>query len=191
MAYYYALTFDNELFKSTVKSYLVLAMESAIKSVMDGVKYWSYGDGRTIKKYTADFDGVEYVIETANVKAFIQEFGSGEKMNVSSNPFFSSYKNGPFWNPERNGSEIVGRPEGEYETPDWESGFGTTVKYSSGSRAGKRIPWLKGESPDPVISECMEEIHRATIYNFNTNYHPVIQEMINIGKFITRQKVTV
>ncbi|WP_133965101.1 hypothetical protein [Eubacterium limosum] len=191
MAYYYALTFDNELFKSTVKSYLVLAMESAIKSVMDGVKYWSYGDGLTIKKYAADFDGVEYVIETANVKAFIQEFGSGEKMNVSSNPFFSSYKHGPFWNPERNGSEIVGRPEGEYETPDWESGFGTTVKYSSGTHAGKRIPWLKGESPDPVISECMEEIHRATIYNFNTNYHPVIQEMINTGKFITRQKVTV
>lgn len=71
-------------------------------------------------------------VSAGGMGALITEWGSGSEMDLSNEGLYD-YIGGPYWNPARPDTTIVGRPEGAYVDLDGE------VHYSHGRWEGKDL----------------------------------------------------
>jgi len=115
-------------------------VKSSIKSEFDSYRHDLVNYG---------FSLIEGKVGSTSWKSFIEQYGTGSKMNPVMNVDFEWYRSSIYWNPARQGKAVVGRPEGEYDTLDWESVDGGTVtKYSSGNYEGQNLEELKTKMPN-------------------------------------------
>lgn len=106
-----------------------------------------------------DFDLEEAKIKSRNLiaskvvfyaEAIMDSFGTGSLMDKN-NPYLQEYIASGQWNPERNDTIIVGRPEGEYENI-----FGETVT-SGGFMAGVNIEGFANVKPPKYTIQNAEK----------------------------------
>lgn len=151
--------------------------KECIERVLLFTSFWNVEDGTTIRALEDYYTGKNgWIVSTDNAGAFIMEFGSGEYMDTS-NPDLQNYRNSTYWNPLRKNKTIVGRPEGEYMgvnyiTGQWEE------RYSTGSNAGKKIGFFKGEKANPQIQNMIDQINTLLTQRMKTEgYSRINDEM--------------
>lgn len=89
-------------------------------------------------------DEIEIIVGSDHWQSFLDNYGMGSLMaKESENPYLSEYKKSNFWNSFRYGNAIVGRPQGVYIVPNWESGDGYIPRKSSGNLQGVNLENLK------------------------------------------------
>lgn len=186
MASYIAGKFDHDSFRNYCKELLCDVFYDAIQSSVDNTKLWKQSQGGYVHFDKSDNTPI-YTVGTENAKAFIQEYGSGIHINEN-NPDLDNYRQ-KYWNPERHTNDIVGRREGPYMAPNWKTGIGETIEYSSGKLAGMPIfiggKQLEGQKANPVIDSLIKTIYEKIISAVDASVLPDLQRAINTGKFMT------
>lgn len=99
--------------------------------------------------------------------AALDEWGKGSGMDLL-NPALGDYMGGDLWNPLRDSTTIVGRPEGFYTNI-----FGERV-YSSGKLAGR--PLENSLPPSPPSHAMQTAMKWMESYRFRQKIRLVIQE---------------
>ena len=180
MAYCITTDMNIELFQSLLSEQLQSLLLSSIQEVIAaGYPYWSVDAGTTVE-YEADGMGiVGYKVSTDNARAFVLEFGSGEFMDES-NPYLSEYKRSVYWNkPFRTGPSIVTRPEGEYQSFNWETGR-PEIKEASGVMPPGFKTKFQGEAPNPQISKMLNHVKQVFLDKVRNDAAPLIRSVIEM-----------
>jgi len=175
-----AVWFDSKRCISQLSAYLGLALYKAAKEYLDLARsHMQTPEGAGSLQDISPND-VIYVAHAISVLvvggayAAMDNYGKGSLMDID-NPALEAYMNSDLWNPARETTEIVGRPESTYADI-----FGRTVK-SSGKREGQSLEPPHGPFEPMPPSHALEtaarwmeqeyfaEIvsHAISIFNFN------------------------
>lgn len=93
---------------------------------------------------------IEVKVGSTSWKAFLENYGTGSKMDKEFNPFIHGYWGEKYWNPLRLGKTVVGREKGWYKTLDWETNnpVKEVWRYSEGNYAGENLEEIKKTMPN-------------------------------------------
>ena len=128
-------------------------------------------------------DEVVMTYAASGQKAWINEYGSGSKMDTS-NPFLAEYKASSRWNPERKGNEIRTR-HGVYYDLDGNPHVGSDL----GGESGLNAEWLnkpvKAHEPKHTMKEVItgntaynEQLKEDLLNNFGATIKETISKVV-------------
>jgi len=186
MASYIYGEFDAYNFKCYCKELIDEAIMYCINRSKSRFEYWANDNGGSTD-FIKSSNSTSFTVRTENAKAFIQEYGSGNYLNTSS-PFFDQYNSSDYWNPSRTSKTIVGRPEGKYILPNWQTGIGEEEYISKGNMNGIAIPWATGIKASPVVDYMLADIYNKILARIDGVVIPKVQMAINSGEYFKVKK---
>ena len=180
MAYCVTIDFNEDLFMSILTEQLQSLLFSSVQEVIARrYPFWSVEDGTKIESYADGTGTVGYTISTDNAIAFVLEFGSGEFMDES-NPYLDDYKKSVYWNrPYRTGPSIVTRPEGVYQSFNWETGR-PEMKEASGDLPPGFKTRYQGEEADPQIGRMVQDVADVFMDKVDAEASDLIMSVLNM-----------
>ncbi len=161
-----SLKFDSKGFASAYKAQLTIVaneiMYTMYNHIVRNLNSWAKGD---VEKQDAMLNQASGFIEatiTSNWKAVLDSYGIGKGIDEDS-VHFEEYKSSRYWNKDRSGTAIVGRPAGKYENIFGEytsSGSLEGVELDFYIKASKAIQmeeseWFSGTKVSEAIDTVM------------------------------------
>lgn len=111
-------------------------------------------------------ESVAFLVGSPHWSSFILNYGMGlGAMNAPSSESMDLYRHS-MWNPNRKGKGLVTRPNGEYNSPDWEGehgGTGIVTKKGSGKNPPKSLDELFGKINPSEFMERATESFKHTL----------------------------
>lgn len=162
MAKYRELQFNREIFLNIVVEEFDSIMYQAIMN--NGFQRTEETDYNSAS-YDL-FRGKEYVISFSDLRAWVLEYGKGNKLD-STNPYLGDYMRSEYWADGRDtDGTVVRRGEGAYDTIDFM--YGVPIRENKGTEpAGTALPesmqglWAK--DPEPFVNDLYDAIWEAFV----------------------------
>lgn len=161
------------IYSEVIKDLLYQAIDDSIRFT----PFWNRHAGTLIYDSADGQGGIEWVISTDNMRAFVDEYGSGQYID-DKNPYYEEYKhNSIYWNPWREDKKIVTRQYGQYPGFDWETGT-PEEKMSFSMVPGVRTTF-RGLMPRPKVDSILKDIETAFLSLIETEGQSRIDSAIN------------
>ena len=160
------------IYSEVIKDLLYQAIDNAIRFT----PFWNRNAGTLIYDSADGQGGIEWVVSTDNMKAFVEEYGSGQFID-DNNPYFDKYKRqSEYWNPWRDDKEIVTRQYGKYPGFDWRTGR-PEEKMSFSMVPGVRTSF-RGTMPQPKVDSILKDIESEFNSLMDTEGRSIINSSI-------------